>query len=51
METLTVQAPTGDTLTDEAFDLVVGDLEQGLPEQAQASVWPTCVRIYCSPDF
>ncbi|WP_198953360.1 hypothetical protein [Kitasatospora sp. CB01950] len=51
METSTAQPPQGDTLVADAeFDLVIGELEQGAPAHQQ-STWPTCTRIYCSPEF
>ena len=46
METPTVQAPQGDTLvTDEEFDLVIGELEQGVPGGTQDV--GSCHRVYC----
>ncbi|MGW4382430.1 hypothetical protein [Kitasatospora sp. NPDC004531] len=47
MEAPTLQAPQCDTLvTDEAFDLVVGDLEQSAPEHAPSAT--TCGwHLYC----
>ncbi|MFD8478426.1 hypothetical protein [Kitasatospora sp. NPDC059673] len=52
METLTVQAPQDFTFTaEEEFDLVIGDLEQGVPEHRQTRMesvpTATCSRIYC----
>ncbi|WP_161801062.1 hypothetical protein [Kitasatospora griseola] len=52
METSTVLTPQGHALTADAeFDLVIGDLEQGLPEGGSAHAASTCVRIYCVPNL
>ncbi|MFF7636286.1 hypothetical protein ACFZB9_24530 [Kitasatospora sp. NPDC008050] len=46
MEAPTVQAPQGDTLiTDEEFDLVIGELEQSAPESTRDV--GSCHRVYC----
>ncbi|MFJ5924534.1 hypothetical protein ACIQF6_18245 [Kitasatospora sp. NPDC092948] len=46
METSTVLTAR---TADEEFDLVIGDLEQGLPEADAAHSTSTCIRIYCTP--
>ncbi|KDN82355.1 hypothetical protein ACFV1L_05160 [Kitasatospora sp. NPDC059646] len=52
METLTVQAPQT-LVADEAFDLVIGDLEQDVPGHRQDALpqATTCVRVYCVPNL
>ncbi|MGC0417158.1 hypothetical protein [Embleya sp. AB8] len=46
MEAPTVQAQQGDTpITDEAFDLVIGELEQDAPEGMRDAT--SCHRVYC----
>ncbi|MER5728311.1 hypothetical protein ABT084_08105 [Streptomyces sp. NPDC002138] len=46
MEAPTVQAQLGDTLvTDEEFDLVIGELEQSAPEGSREI--GSCHRVYC----
>ncbi|MER5728312.1 hypothetical protein ABT084_08110 [Streptomyces sp. NPDC002138] len=53
METSIVQARTSDALTaDEEFDLVIGDLEQSVPEHLQTKMnsFPhssSCAGVYC----
>ncbi|WP_330328390.1 hypothetical protein OHS33_00690 [Streptomyces sp. NBC_00536] len=53
METSTVQPRPGDTLTaDEAFDLVIGDLEQGVPDHQETRMMSfphssSCAGVYC----
>ncbi|WP_327069765.1 hypothetical protein [Kitasatospora sp. NBC_01302] len=47
MEAPTAQAPQGDTLiTDEEFDLVIGDLEQDAPKSTPSA--GTCFHVYCA---
>ncbi|WP_330328391.1 hypothetical protein OHS33_00695 [Streptomyces sp. NBC_00536] len=46
MEAPTVQAPLGDTrITNEEFDLVIGELEQDAPESTRDI--GSCHRVYC----
>ncbi|MGC0417157.1 hypothetical protein [Embleya sp. AB8] len=53
METSVMQAQQGDTLTaDEEFDLVIGDLEQDVPDHRQTRMdsFPhssSCAGVYC----
>ncbi|CAM5270072.1 hypothetical protein AB0M94_38290 [Streptomyces xanthochromogenes] len=53
MNAVTVQAPkTAAPGADDVFDLVIGDLEQDLPQApvADAPQNSTCIRVYCILD-
>ncbi|MEU9192563.1 hypothetical protein [Streptomyces hundungensis] len=50
MNAVVVQDPTSAApVTDEVFDLVIGELEQELPQDApdRAAQGSTCIRVYC----
>ncbi|MEV6042319.1 hypothetical protein ACIOUE_34775 [Streptomyces xanthochromogenes] len=52
MNAVTVQAPKTAADADDVFDLVIGDLEQDLPQApvADAPQNSTCIRVYCILD-
>ncbi|MCT9089856.1 hypothetical protein N4G70_13390 [Streptomyces sp. ASQP_92] len=50
MNTVAVQdSPSAAPVADDVFDLVIGDLEQELPQDAptRAAQGSTCIRVYC----